>query len=188
MASCSGAIPSTSIPKICWVLGLSLIWNRGSSFWSVERMTNSRPSSGVLESSGPKLTWKVSSLLAADVSALTAGTEPARGATVWANNTIAMATAGEIAAPAEYRRFTLYDCFFVNMGGSITLAIEIADALPSRVCADYFRTFWPVHVVLVRSGPFPLQTDRTPIVPVARHRFQGVTKCRLPIFGTPLDR
>ena len=44
------------MPKICWVFGLSLIWNRGSSLGSVESMTSSRPSSGVLLSSGPKLT------------------------------------------------------------------------------------------------------------------------------------
>ena len=100
-----------------------------------------------------------------------------------------MATAGEIAAPAEYRRFTLYDCFFVNMGGSITLAIgnrqELRRLAFAQITSEPFGLF---YVVLVRSGPFPLQTDRTPIVPVARHRFQGVTKCRLPIFGTPLDR
>ena len=30
-ASCPGARPSTSMPKICWVRGFSLIWNRGSS-------------------------------------------------------------------------------------------------------------------------------------------------------------
>ena len=60
------------MPKICWVLGLSLIWNRGSSLGSVESMTSSRPSSGVLLSSRPKLTrtwiplsfWESSAALA----------------------------------------------------------------------------------------------------------------------------
>src|ERR1022692_1338945 len=44
------------MPKICCVLALSLIWKRGSSLGSVESMTSTRPSSGVLLSSGPKLT------------------------------------------------------------------------------------------------------------------------------------
>ncbi len=44
------------MPKICCVFGLSVIWNRGSSLVSVESMTSNRPSSGVLLSSGPKLT------------------------------------------------------------------------------------------------------------------------------------
>ena len=73
-ASCPGWSPSTSMPKICWVLGLSLIWNRGSSFGSVESMTSNRPSSGVSLSSGPKLTRILSPSFA--VSADLAGGEP----------------------------------------------------------------------------------------------------------------
>src|SRR3989441_13329441 len=45
-ASCPGLGPSTSIPKMSWVFGPSLIWNRGSAVVSVESISSARPSSG----------------------------------------------------------------------------------------------------------------------------------------------
>src|SRR5262249_18951622 len=51
------------MPKICCVVGLSLIWKRGSSIWSVESMRSNRPSSGVLLTSAPKLTRNTIPLL-----------------------------------------------------------------------------------------------------------------------------
>ena len=54
---------STSMPKICWVLGLSLIWKRGSSLGSVESMTSSRPSSGVLLRSAAEADTELDSLV-----------------------------------------------------------------------------------------------------------------------------